>query len=167
MNQDEVLTQTLKAMTNLKMKKKTAPHITNVFHLCTDVPALCPHTYFIRYPQHSMNHREQFSLSVMSETVFTFRTLCCPLGIPSAKSGGFEQHDSLRLRQLLVYSCVVRDNLTVPCGGTMGGTMRLSYCDVPVHRRNIDIVAVTKQVCVIQTVQKATEIPHSCSALTT
>ena len=58
----------------------------------------------------------------------------------------------------------------MPCGGTTGGTMRLSYCDVlvfvrglttvAVHRRNIDIVAVTEQVHVIQTVQKATEIPQ-------
>ena len=48
--------------------------------------------------------------------------------------------------------------------------MRLSYCDVLVfvrgfatvaaHRRNIDIVTVTEQVNVIQTVQKATEIPQ-------
>ena len=74
------------------------------FHFCSDVPALCPHTHSIRYHQHSMNHREQFSLSVMSETVFNFRTLCCPLGIPSAKSGEFEQHDSLRLKQPSVYS---------------------------------------------------------------
>ena len=52
----------------------------------------------------------------------------------------------------------------------MGGTMRLSCCDVlvfvrgfatvAVHRRNIDIVTMTEQVYVIQTVQKATEIPQ-------
>ena len=157
-------------MRDLETKMKTAPHITDAFHLCSDVPALCPHMYFIRCPQHSMNHREQFSLSFMSETVFNFRTLCCPLGIPSAKSGEFEQHDSLRLKQLLVYSCVTRDNSTVTCGGTMGGTVRLSYCDVLVfvrefatvaaHQRNTDIVTVTEQVYVIQTFQKATEIPQ-------
>ena len=52
----------------------------------------------------------------------------------------------------------------------MGGTMRLSYCDVlgfvrgfatvAVHQRNTDIVTVTGQVYVIQTVQNATEIPQ-------
>ena len=92
---------------------KTAPNITDAFHLCSDVPALCSHMYFIRYPQHSMNHREQFSLSVMPETVFNFRALCCPLGIPSAKSGEFEQHDSPRLKQLPVYSRATRDNSIV------------------------------------------------------
>ena len=77
-----------------------------------------------------MKHREQFSLSVMSETVFNFRALCCLLGVPSAKNGEFEQHDSLRLKQPFVYSCMIRDNSTEPCGSTMGGTMRLSCCDV-------------------------------------
>ena len=89
MNHDGVLTRTLKTMRDLETKKKTAPHITDAFHLCSDVAALCSHMYFIRYPQHSMNHRKQFSLSVTSETVFNFRTLCCPLGFPSAKSGEF------------------------------------------------------------------------------
>ena len=52
----------------------------------------------------------------------------------------------------------------------MGDTRRLSYCDtlvfvqgfatVAVHRRNTDIVVVTEQVYVIQTVQKTTEIPQ-------
>ena len=40
MNQDEVLTRTLKVIRNLEMKKKTAPHMTDEFHLCSDVPAL-------------------------------------------------------------------------------------------------------------------------------
>ena len=80
-----------------------------------------------------MNHREQFSLSVMSETVFNFRASCCPLGIPSAKSGEFEQHDSLRLKQLPVYSRVTRDTSIVTYVGTMGGTVRLVHHDVLVR----------------------------------
>ena len=63
MNQDEVLTRTLTTMRDLETKMKTAPQITDAFHLCSDVPALCSNMYFIRYPQHSMNHREQFSTS--------------------------------------------------------------------------------------------------------
>ena len=40
MNQDEVLTRTLKVMRNPEMEKKTAPHITDAFHLCSNVPEL-------------------------------------------------------------------------------------------------------------------------------
>ena len=72
MNQGGVLTRTLKTMRDLEMRTKTAPRITDAFHLYSDVPALCSHMYFFRYPQRSMNLREQFSLSVaaVAETVF-------------------------------------------------------------------------------------------------
>ena len=41
------------------------------------------------------------------------------------KSGEFEQHDSLRLKQLPVYSRVTRDNSTVIFGGTIGAFIAL------------------------------------------
>ena len=149
---------------------KTAPRITDAFHLCSDVPALCSHMYFIRYLQHSMNHREQFSLSVMSETVFNSRALCCPLDILSAKSGEFELHDSVRLKQNQVYSRVTRDNSIVTYGGTMDGTVRLLHCDIlvkaagDVHVGKNDLndvyVVTQRQIPIDQIVQETTEIPQ-------
>ena len=100
MNQNGVLTRILKTRRDLETEVEDG----TTYH-----GRILLVLYFIRYPQHSMNHRQQLSLSVMSETVFNFRTLFCPLGILSAKSGEFKQHDSLRLKQLLVYSCVTRD----------------------------------------------------------
>ena len=49
-----------------------APYTQHAFHLYSDLPALCSHMHSFRYPQHSMNNREQFSLSVVmtSETIF-------------------------------------------------------------------------------------------------
>ena len=74
--------------------------------LYSDVPALCSHMHFFRYPQHSMNHREQFSLSVVttSETIFRLCVLCCPLSVGVVPQRRFPirfyQHDSLRFRCL-------------------------------------------------------------------
>ena len=68
-----MLTQTPRTMGDRRMMMmRTAPHTQYAFHLCSDVPALCSHMHFFRYPQHSMNHREQFTLSVVttSETIF-------------------------------------------------------------------------------------------------
>ena len=78
-----VLTQTLKPMRDRETMMKTAPLTKYAFHLYSDVPALCSHMHFFRYPQRSMNHREQFSLSVAatSETVFRLCVLCCPLSV--------------------------------------------------------------------------------------
>ena len=72
MNGDGVLTRTLKTMRDQEIMMKTAPRTKYAFHLCSDVPVLCSHMYFFSYSQRSMNHREQFSLSVAatSETVF-------------------------------------------------------------------------------------------------
>ena len=118
-----------------------------------------------------MNLREQFSLSVMSETVFNFRASCCPLGSPSAKSGEFEQHDSLRLKQLLVYSRVTRDNSIVTLERWAA---RCAYCtamflfataasDVHVGKNDLnDVYVVTqRQIPIDQIVQETTEIPQS------
>ena len=74
----------------------------------SDVPALCSHMHFFRYLQHSMNHREQFSLSVIttSETIFRLCVLCCPLSVGVVPQRRFPirfyQHDSLRFRCLHV-----------------------------------------------------------------
>ena len=118
-----------------------------------------------------MNHREQFSLSVMSETVFNFRALCCPPGIPSAKSGEFEQHDSLRLKQLLVYSRVTRDNSIVTlerwaaqCAYCMTMSLFASAAgEVHVGKNDLnDVYVVTqRQIPIDQIVQETTEIPQS------
>ena len=72
MNRGGALTRTLKTMRDQEMMMKTAARITDACHLCSDVPALCSHMYFFRYLQRSVNHREQFSLSVAAaaETVF-------------------------------------------------------------------------------------------------
>ena len=45
---------------------RTAPHTKYAFHLYSDVLALCSHMYLFRCIRHSMNHREQFSLSVVT-----------------------------------------------------------------------------------------------------
>ena len=50
MNQDGVLTRTLKTIRDREMMMKTAPHTKYAFHLCSDVPALCSHMYFFRFP---------------------------------------------------------------------------------------------------------------------
>ena len=116
LNQDGVLTQTLKTMRerDMMMMMKTAPRIKYAFHLCSDVPALCSHMHFIRYPQHSMNHREQFSLSVVmtSETIFRLCVLCCPLSVGVVPQRRFPirlyQHDSLRFRCLHMPRSILR-----------------------------------------------------------
>ena len=105
MNRGGVLTQTLKTMRDQEMMMKTAPRITDAFHLCSDVPALCSHMYFFRYPQRSMNHREQFSLSVAaaSETVFRLRVLCCPLSVGVVPQRRFShQIPSTRLSEIQI-----------------------------------------------------------------
>ena len=60
---------------------RTAPHIKYAFHLYSDVPALCSHMYLLRCIRHSMNDREQFSLSVVttSETIFRICVVLCLL----------------------------------------------------------------------------------------
>ena len=162
-DQDGVLTRTLKTMRDLETKMKTAPRITDAFHLCSDVPALCSRMYFIRYPQHTM-------LSVMSKTVFNFRALCCPLGVFFAKSGEFEKHDSLRLKQLPVYPRATRDNsivtlerwaaqcayyITMYVFATTAGDVHVGKNDLN------DVYVVTqRQILIDQIVQETTEIPQ-------
>ena len=109
LNQGGVLTRTLRTMRNRRMMMRmmgTAPHTKYAFHLCSDVPALCSHLYLFRCIRHSMNHREQFSLSVVatSETIFRLCVLCCPLSVGVVPQRRFPirfyQHDSLRFRCL-------------------------------------------------------------------
>ena len=88
---------------------------------------------------------------------------CVVHSVSLLRKAVFEQHDSLRLKQLLVYSRVTRDNSTVTFGGTIGGTVRLSHCDVLVFENSLQLQVVCtsqRQIPSDQIVQETVEIPQ-------
>ena len=62
--------------------KRGQYHIQQLHSTCILMSWNWPHTLSIRYPQHSMNHREQFSLSVLTETIFKFRIVLFTVSLP-------------------------------------------------------------------------------------
>ena len=108
-------------------------------------------------------HIENSFRSQLRLRQFSTSEHCVVHSVSLLRSGEFEQHDSLRLKQLLVYSRVTRDNSTVTFGGTIGGTVRLSHCDVLVFENSLQLQVVCtsqRQIPSDQIVQETVEIPQ-------